>query len=237
MPDNRENPHEGHREKLRRRFISENGFEHFEDHQILELLLFYANARTDTNPLAHALLDEFGSLKGVLEARPEMLKRVHGVGERAATLISMVVPLTRVWNRCAMTAPDKIGNSREAEKYCLSMLAGYRTERFYVISLNARCAVLGQRKISEGSLSEVSAYPRMVMETALNYNAHSVLLCHNHPGGTCAPSPEDISSTLQLQRLLNSVGILLLDHIIVANDMTYSMIQHGDIDYRIKTKT
>ena len=134
----------------------------------------------------------------------------------------------------AMTEPDRIGNSREAENYCLSILAGERTERFYVISLNAKCNVLGRRKISEGSLSEVSAYPRMVMETALNYNAHSVLLCHNHPGGTCAPSPEDISSTIQLQRLLNGVGILVLDHIIVAGDRTYSMIQHGDIDYRIK---
>ena len=72
------------------------------------------------------------------------------------------------------------------------------------------------------------------METALNYNAHSVLLSHNHPGGTCAPSPEDIASTKTLQRLLNGVGILVLDHIIVAGDRTYSMIQHGDIDYRTR---
>ena len=197
-------------------------------------MLFYANARGDTNPLAHKLLDTFGSLKGVLEARPEQLISVDGIGKQAATLISMVVPLTRVWHRCAMEVPDRIGNSREAENYCMSVLAGERTERFYVISLNAKCNVLGRRKISEGSLSEVSAYPRMVMETALNYNAHSVLLCHNHPGGTCAPSPEDISSTIQLQRLLNGVGILVLDHIIVAGDRTYSMIQHGDIDYRIR---
>ena len=237
MPDRKENLHEGHRDKLRQRFIRENGFEHFEDHQILELLLFYANPRSDTNPIAHALLDTFGSLKGVLEARPEMLMNVNGIGDRAATLISMVVPLTRVWNRCAMEVPERIGNSREAEKYCLSILAGCRNERFYVVALNAKCAVLGRRKISDGSLSEVSAYPRIVMETALNYNAHSVLLCHNHPGGTCAPSAEDIASTLQLQRLLNGVGILLLDHIIVANDSTYSMIQHGDIDYRVRNKS
>ena len=228
------NIHAGHREKLRDRFINEKGFEHFEDHQILELLLFYANARQDTNPLAHELLDRFGSLKGVLEARPEQLMTVDGIGNQQAVLLSMVVPLTRVWHRCAMETPTRIGNSREAENYCLSILAGERTERFYVISLNAKCNVLGRRKISEGSLSEVSAYPRMVMETALNYNAHSVLLCHNHPGGTCAPSPEDISSTLQLQRLLNGVGILVLDHVIVAGDRTYSMIQHGDIDYRVK---
>ena len=231
-----ENIHAGHREKMSARFIRDKGFENFEDHQILELLMYYANTRSDTNPLAHELLDRFGSLKGVLEARPEQLMTVHGIGQQQATLISMVVPLTRVWHRCAMTVPDRIGNSREAEDYCLSILAGERTERFYVVSLNAKCNVLGRRKISEGSLSEVSAYPRMVLETALNYNAHSVLLCHNHPGGTCAPSPEDIASTLQLQRLLNGVGILLLDHIIVAGDRTYSMIQHGDIDYRIKGK-
>ena len=229
--------HAGHRERMRDRFIRDKGFENFEDHQILELLLFYSNARGDTNPLAHELLDQFGSLKGVLEARPEQLMQVKGIGKQQATLISMVVPLTRVWNRCAMNEPERIGNSREAEKYCLSILAGERTERFYVVSLNAKCCILGRRKISEGSLSEVSAYPRMVMETALNYNAHSVLLCHNHPGGTCAPSAEDISSTIQLQRLLNGVGILVLDHIIVAGDRTYSMIQHGDIDYRIKGRS
>ena len=237
MAETGKNPHLGHREKLRQRFIRENGLDHFEDHQILELLLFYANPRGDTNPIAHALLEQFGSLKGVLEARPEMLMTVNGVKETAATLISMVVPLTRVWNRCAMAEPERIGNSREAEKYCLSILAGHRSERFYVVSLNAKCQVLGRRMISEGSLSEVSAYPRIVMETALNYNAHSVLLCHNHPGGTCAPSPEDIASTLQLQRLLNGVGILLLDHIIVANENTYSMVQHGDIDYRVRNRS
>ena len=75
MTVSKENPHEGHREKLRRRFINDNGFDNFADHQILELLLFYANPRSDTNPIAHDLLDTFGSLKGVLEARPEMLMK------------------------------------------------------------------------------------------------------------------------------------------------------------------
>ena len=184
--------------------------------------------------IADKLLETFGSLKGVLEARPESLRAVNGVGGKMAFLISAVVPLVRVWNREAMRIPERIGNSREAESYAKSLLVGRRTEAFYVVTLNAKCCVLGTRKISDGSLSEVSAYPRIVMEAALNHNAHSVLLCHNHPGGTCAPSPEDITSTHQLQQLLNGVGILVLDHIIVANDLTYSMIQHGDIDYRIR---
>ena len=232
----KDNPHEGHRKKLRDRFIREKGFENFEDHQILELLLFYANPRSDTNPIAHDLLDRFDNLKNVLEARTEKLMAVPGVGENAATLISMVVPLTRVWERSNMKSPTRIGSSRDAEHYCKSLLLGEQNERFYVICLNAQCQVVGKRRISEGSLSEVSAYPRSVVETSLNHNAHSVLLCHNHPGGTCAPSQEDISSTLQLQRILNALNILVLDHIIVAGNQTYSMIQHGDIDYRIRSR-
>ena len=80
----------------------------------------------------------------------------------------------------------------------------------------------------------MSAYPRSVVETALNYNAHSVFFCHNHPGGTCGPSAEDISSTIQLQRILNGIGILVLDHMIVAGSQSYSMSQHGDLDFRTR---
>ena len=220
--------------RLRERLLSECSLESFDDNEILSTILSYANGTKDTSGLVARLLDSFGSLKAVLEARPEQLLKVDGMNRTRASLISLMIPMARVWQRCASNMPDRIGNSREAENYCMSLLIGERLESFWVIALNAKCNVLGKRRISTGSLSEVSAYPRLVMETALNYNAHSVLLTHNHPGGTCAPSPEDISSTTQLQRLLNGVGILVLDHIIVAADRTYSMIQHGDIDYRTK---
>ena len=220
-------------DRLRERQLADKDLSTFSDFEILQLLISYTGGEKSAN-LAERLLDTFGSLKNVLEARPEQIRMVKGIGNRTASLIGMMVPMVRTWTRLCQQVPEKIGNSREAENFCLSLLGGERLENFYVIALNAKCNVLGRRKISSGSLSEVSAYPRLVMETALNYNAHSVLLTHNHPGGTCAPSPEDISSTLQLQRLLNGVGILVLDHIIVAGDRTYSMIQHGDIDYRTK---
>lgn len=220
-------------ERLRERQQADKDLTTFSDYEILQLLISYTGGEKSAK-LAEKLLDTFGSLKGVLEARPEQLQMIRGIGARTASLIGMMIPMVRTWTRLCQQVPDRIGNSREAENYCLSLLAGERLENFYVIALNAKCNVLGRRKISTGSLSEVSAYPRLVLETALNYNAHSVLLSHNHPGGTCAPSPEDISSTLQLQRLLNGVGILVLDHIVVAGDRTYSMIQHGDIDYRTK---
>ncbi len=215
-------------------FLREKSFENYSDTAVLELLFSTAGVRGDTQSIIETLFDSFGSFKGILEARPAQLMKLPGVTKKVATLISMVAPLARLWERVNMEDADCIGNSREAESFCKSLLMGERTERFYVVALNARCKVLGTRKISEGSLAEVTCYPRMVMETALTYNAHSILLCHNHPGGTCAPSPEDISSTIQLQRLLKGVGILVLDHIIVANDVCYSMVQHGDIDYRLR---
>ena len=205
-----------------------------EEKEVLEYILSLCPNRKNNGELSGVLLDTFGSLKSVLEARPEQLKTIPGIGERSAQLIASFLPVVRIWQRLTITEPQKINNTRAAESFCKSLLSGRRCEEFWVVCLNAQCKVLGKRRISTGSLSEVSAYPRLVMETALNYNAHSVILSHNHPGGTCAPSMEDIQSTTQLQRLLNGVGIMILDHIIVAGDKTYSMIQHGDIDYRTK---
>ena len=215
-------------------FLKEKSFENYSDAAVLELLFSTAGVRGDTQSIISTLFDSFGSFKGVLEARPEQLMKLPGVTKKVATLVSMIAPLAKVWERANMDDPERISNSREAEAYCRSLLLGERTEHFFVIGLNARCKVNGHQLISEGSLSEVSAYPRRVVETALNLNAHSVLLCHNHPGGTCAPSPEDITSTIQLQRVLKALGILLLDHVIVAANSTYSMVQHGDIDFRIR---
>ena len=207
-----------------------------DEKELLTHLLQFAHGVKDRDTMATTLLDHFDGLKAVLEARPEQLRAVAGVGPKTADYLSAFLPMVHVWQRLNMAEPLRVGNCREAEKYCMSLCSGLRNEEFWVICLNAKCNLLGRRRISTGSLSEVSAYPRLVMETALNYNAHSVLLTHNHPGGTCAPSPEDIASTIQLQRLLNGVGIMVLDHIIVSGDRTYSMIQHGDIDYRVRGK-
>ena len=222
--------HDGHRQRMRERF-RQNGLEGFAPHEVLELLLFYGRARGDVNPTAHALLDTFGSLKGVLEARPEQLMSVPGVGEETATLISLMVPMFRRYSQCLCEERDTLRNRREAEAYCTALLSGYRAERFYVICLSTDQHVLGRRLVAEGSLTEVAAYPRLVAETALELNAHAVVLCHNHPSGTCRPSQDDIRTTRRLQQLLSGLDMILLDHIVVAADGTYSMGQHGDFSY------
>ena len=220
--------HTGHRQRMRERFRKE-GLEGFAPHEVLELLLFYARARGDVNPLAHELLDAFGSLKGVLEAGPEQLMQVKGVGEETAAFLGLMVPIFRRYQEevCSQTVTLKTCSA--ASQYCKALVAGLRRERLYLISISASRLLLGTRLICEGVLNEVPAYPRRVVEVALNHNASAVLLCHNHPGGHAEPSSADIASTEQLEALLYHLGITLVDHIIVAGNETYSMSQHGHL--------
>ena len=219
--------HDGHRRRLRERFRLE-GLENFAPHEVLELLLFYARARGDVNPLAHRLLEVFGTLRGVLEAPVDQLCAVEGIGEETAALISLMVPMFRRYEMCLCEKSRKLARYSEVQRYCTALMAGLRKERFYVICVSSQMRVLGQRLIAEGSLSEVPAYPRLVVETALNQNAYGIILCHNHPGGEAIPSMGDVDVTRELGAVLAKLGIALMEHIIVADNDCYSMIQHGD---------
>lgn len=219
--------HEGHRHRLRERFRRE-GLENFEPHEVLELLLFYARARGDVNPLAHELLDTFGSLRGVLEAPVEQLTAVRGVGEETATLIASMVPMFRRYELCICEESKRLRNCGDVKAYCKALLTGLRKERFYVLSVSTQMRLIGQRMVAEGSLSEVAAYPRLVVETVLNHNAYGVILCHNHPGGDVRPSVGDVNTTCNLEMVLSRLGIMLIDHIIVSDGQVYSMQEHKD---------
>ena len=219
--------HDGHRQRLRERFRKE-GLENFQPHEVLELLLTYARARGDVNPLAHRLLDTFGSLRGVLEAPVDHLTQVEGVGEETATLIGLMVPMFRRYELCTCEERPKLTNSRAVKEYCRALLTGLRKERFYIISLSTQMRVVAQRMLAEGTLSEVMAHPRAVTENALLHNAHGVILCHNHPGGQARPSVGDVEVTQTMETVLSLMGMALVDHIIVADGNVYSMIEHGD---------
>ena len=214
---------ESEQHHLRERFMHSTSFEAYSDKEILETVLSYANRKEDKSELADRLLESFGSLKGVLEARPEQLQRIEGMNTIQTGLISMMVPMARVWMRCANEGQELIRNSQEAEAYCKGLLIGERVESAYVIAMNAQLGVVGKRQVSIGSISEVSVYPRIVVETALNFNARTILLCHNHPGGTCKPSREDILSTHSLQKLLPQIGIYLLGSVSKIKRNAYSM--------------
>ena len=216
--------HEGHRLRMRRRYESQGGLEGFAPHEVLEMWLYYAIPQKNVNALAHELLERFGSLHGVLHADSAQLRQVKGIGEYSAAFLSMFSQIVNYCEREQAGSKTKLANRAEAESYCIRLLAGEKREVFYAVCLNGQMQVLHNALIAKGSLSEVPAYPRIAAEAALNHQAHSILLCHNHPGGSLLPSQGDMEVTRQLAALFQGLEIALLDHIIVAEGKALSML-------------
>ena len=218
--------HKDHRQRVRERYLKE-GLDGFSEVQVLELLLFYVIPRQDTNPIAHRLIDRFGSLYQALEAPVEELEKVEGIGPNAALLLSLITAVARVYavNR---TEKQKILRTIEdCGEYLKSFFIGRRSEMVYLLCLDAKCKVLGCREIGEGSVNSANVPIRRIVETALGLNATSVVLAHNHPSGIALPSGEDVLTTHRVAAALSTVDIVLVDHIIVADDDYVSMVQSG----------
>lgn len=224
--------HSGHRQRMRERFVKQ-GLDSFAQHEALELMLFYAIPQKNVNPLAHALIDRFGSLYGVLAASPKQLMQVEGVGEYTATFLSLFAAANRLAEATRADKRVRLNNRQAAVNYCTRLLAGEKRELFYAICLNGQLETIGDALIARGSLCDVPAYPRVVMDAVLTHNAHGVLLCHNHPGGTIAPSQADLEATATLARLLAEVEVTLVDHIIVCESDALSMVRNGMIDQQM----
>ena len=214
--------HKGHRDRLRERYLKD-GLDSFEDHQVLELLLFYSIQRKDTNEIAHRLLKEFGSLANVLDASGEDLMNVEGIGMNSAVLLSCISDVFRKYKQSLMDKNPLIETTSGAMIYAKNLLEGRKYENLYVICLNGKGEIIHSRKVAEGTLSEVSAYPRKIVEAALQCKAFSVILAHNHPGGSAMPSEADLLVTRKVAKALALVDIELKDHIIVGKDKAISL--------------
>ena len=218
--------HEGHRQRLKQRFLEE-GLDKFTDIQVLELLLFYCIPRKDTNPIAHALLSHFGSLSQVLEAPVEELRKVEGVGESAALFLHLTTEVSRFYLVDRNTRVTILPSIDHCARYLLPFFFGRRNETVYLLCLDAKCKVLCCREMGEGSINTAGISVRKIVETALGVGATTVVLAHNHPSGVAVPSGDDIQTTRRLAAALAAVEVNLADHIVVADDDWVSMAQSG----------
>lgn len=214
--------HSGHRLRVKERFLRE-GLNYFEQHQVLEMLLFFGVPMKDTNELAHRLLNTFGSLYKVMEVSFEDLRRVPGMTDNAAILICFSCQLSRrYWtDRCEMgvviTCSSDVGNFMKYQ------FIGERVESVYMISLDNRSKVLNCTCISEGNVNYADVSLRKILQLALQDNATQVVLIHNHPNGHAYPSSADVEMTKEMAKGLYLADIRLLDHIIVSEDDFISM--------------
>ena len=218
--------HDGHRKRLKTQFLIHG--EDFHDHQLLELLLCYAIPQGDVNGLAHALLDQFGSLAGVFDALPPSLTRVDGVGEHTAVLLKLIPKLAGRYSTIRSSPGDILASSRAARDYLLPYFqTGPRNEMVYLVCMDAKYKVLGCHKLGEGTVNAADITPRRVVELALAHNASAVLLAHNHVSGLALPSNADLLTTETLSRVLREVGVELADHLIFTEDDMVSLKDSG----------
>lgn len=218
--------HQGHRQRLKDRFLAD-GLDNFSQINALELLLFYCVPRKDTNPLAHRLLDHFGKLHNVLEASYGELMKVEGVTEHIATYLNMVHAIGRYYVKNRSQQNTVLENIRQCGSYMMPYFHGLQNETVFLLCMDAKCKVLCCKKVGEGSVNSASISIRRIVETALNSNAVSVVLAHNHPSGLAVPSVEDVQTTKRLGRALHAVEIMLVDHLVMSDDDFVSIVQSG----------
>ena len=213
--------HEGHRQRLRERYVN-TGLDGFEEHELLELLLTYAIPRHNTNDTAHSLIGRFGSLSSVLEAEVAELASISGVGEYAAVFLRLIGDTARKSAKVSPRRQLRLNTPAAAAAFALDLLRGERYECVYVVSLDKNMRLLHAERLLTGTLTEAPLYPRRVVECALMHRAHSVLLLHNHPSGDASPSQSDAQATEAVKTALNSIDIRLFDHIVVGKNEAYS---------------
>ena len=218
--------HDGHREKMRKRFMN-GGLDSFADHEVLELLLFYAIPRRDTNETAHLLLERYGSLTGVFNAPVEDLMKAEGIGENAAVFLKLVPAACRKARLSGdgrdiiLNSVDKIGD------YLTDCFSGETSEVIYQLCLDKKGKLLACKRLAEGAADNADLNVRKLVENALLSSASAVVIAHNHPSGIALPSNEDYAATWRAQEALAAIGVPLQDHIIVADGDYVSMAQSG----------
>ena len=219
-------PHSGHRRRLRDRF-DRYGLDSFSDQNALELLLFYALPRQDTAPLASALLEQFGSFENVMEAGPEELQEVPGMGENAAMFLQLIPAVSRRYLIRKADSGDRITCPETAGEYLFPYFCFQKEERIFGLFLDGRSHILACEELSKGVIDAAEIGVRLLVNRALELKCCYLILAHNHPSGILLPSTEDEHATLHLQEALNTVGVTLVDHLIIAGDEYLSMSEAG----------
>lgn len=228
MADN--NPHKDHRKRVRKQFLADGFTDSTPEHKILELLLFYSIPRKDTNEIAHALLNRFGSITAILDASPQEIMRVDGISENSAVLIKLLTVFCRQYEKGRKAKGMVPKTYDEIFDFLAPKYYGLTRETFGLTTLNNKNELIAFDILNVGDIDSVNLSVRSVVEKALERRAKYVVISHNHPNGNAVPSPSDIEMTKKVKLAFSHLDIPLLDHIIFDNNDGISMAQ--SIDYK-----
>ncbi len=217
----------GHRQRLRDKFL-ERGVDALSDAEVIELLLTFGTPRTDCKEPARTALKQFKTLPAVLDARPETLKTIKGLGPKNIFALQFIQGVARRYLQQRICGKNYISSSRDVADYLIHAMRGLEHEVFMVVFLDAAHAVIETEILSEGTVTVNTVYPRELIKSALSHNASALVIAHNHPSGSLKPSIQDKKLTKTLYLTCSFMQINLLDHLIVGEgETTYSFADHG----------
>ena len=208
--------HSGHRERMREKVLT-YGLDSLNDHEVLEMLLYFAIPRSDTNKTAHLLSERFQSFRDLLEATPEELMSVPGVGRNTAVLLKLILEVSKRYHTARLARRLRLTSTQAIGNFLAPVFIGKREEHVYLLCLDVRKTPIYGKVIHVGGMSATALDIPQILSVALSVHAKYVVLAHNHPSGFAVPSDADLTTTLKLHRALKEVDIRLLDHLIISD--------------------
>ncbi len=216
----------GHRKRLREKFTTA-GMEALHEYEALELLLTYVMRRQDVKRQAKALLEKFGSVKGILDAECDDLQTIPGIGTRSAILFTLLKEIASLYLKQRAAEKKQVSCTTELLDFCRTKLGGKKDEEFCVIYLDAQNQIIEFETVQRGIVNQAVVYPRQVLESALKKKASAIILAHNHPSGHVRPSDADIRLTKTIMETAKVLDILVHDHIIIGENRFFSFREEG----------
>lgn len=221
-----EAPHIGHRERMRRRFLEDRDLSGFAQHEILEMLLYCCYPRTDTNALAHRLIEHFGSIDAVLSAEPEELTATGLIGDKPAATLSFICSLSAYLRRGG-SEPIEAFNWGEVREYVAGWYSGETREIIKLFPVSDNMRIIRCIPLMQGGTAAARVTVRDVAEKLMPLGSKALFIAHNHPFAEARPSQSDITATKQLSDGLLDAGIMLIDHFVVGSDGICSFRELG----------
>ncbi|OQX25618.1 MAG: hypothetical protein BWK80_14710 [Desulfobacteraceae bacterium IS3] len=227
--NNKPNKSEGHRKRLREKFLNSLTLDGFHDYEVIELLLTLGTPRKDCKDTAKAALEKFKTLQGVFEASPHELQEIKGIGPMNLFGIKFIKAVSERYLEKKLIKKDPVSNSKELFDYLYHSMRDKNRECFKALFLDAKNRVIATETLFEGTLTASSVYPREVVAAALSHHAAALIFAHNHPSGEPQPSPEDIAITRQLVFACRVIGITVHEHLVIGDNTYFSFADQGYI--------
>ena len=219
--------HDGHRQRLKEKFLATNGAG-LEDHELLELLLFYSVPRINTNEQAHDLINSFGSLKGVFDADVKELCKVDKIGDASSTLIKIVSALISRYSIQGEDPRQKYTTFSQISTYLQGLFVGQSSERVYMLLFNNSMRLIKAVLVGEGAVNMATLSTNIAVRSAVEYNASYVILAHNHPAGLAIPSSDDVQTSYTMKSAFKIIGLTMIEHFLIADGKCVPILRSAE---------